>query len=208
MVRYFDDENITYVVADTSTNMSVDPARDIGIADIELIMANVEMMERRIDRVQETAKGDKRYPREVEMFSTLKDWLSDDNSARPLGYDEDGAVIIAVAELLFLRSTIHAANLDEEGPADCHTNTYYRVVEELAAKGGAQVISVCVKPEAEVAELGGGEKKMFPGDPGITKSGLDRLTKVGYALLGLTFFLTSDEDKCRAWTIRRDTKAP
>ena len=99
-------------------------------------------------------------------------------------------------------------SLDEEGFADCHANAYYKVVEELAAKEGAQVIPVCAKLEAEIAELDGEEKKMFLDDLGIAESGLDRLIKASYALLGLISFLTSGEDECRAWTIKRGTKAP
>ena len=133
VVRCFDDENIMHVVADTSTNVPVDPAGDIGVIDIELIMADVEMVERRIDKAQKAAKGDKKYLREVEVFSALKDWLNDGNSARSFDCDEDDAAIIAAAELLSLKPIIYAANLDEEGFADCHANAYYKVVEELAA---------------------------------------------------------------------------
>ena len=208
VVRCFDDENIMHVVADTSTNVPVDPAVDIGVIDIELIMADVEMVERRIDKAQKAAKGDKKYLREVEVFSALKDWLNDGNSARSFDCDEDDAAIIAAAELLSLKPIIYAANLDEEGFADCHANAYYKVVEELAAKEGAQVIPVCAKLEAEIAELDGEEKKMFLDDLGIAESGLDRLIKASYALLGLISFLTSGEDECRAWTIKRGTKAP
>ena len=208
VVRCFDDENIMHVVADTSTNVPVDPAGDIGVIDIELIMADVEMVERRIDKAQKAAKGDKKYLREVEVFSALKDWLNDGNSARSFDCDEEDAAIIAAAELLSLKPIIYAANLDEEGFADCHANAYYKVVEELAAKEGAQVIPVCAKLEAEIAELDGEEKKMFLDDLGIAESGLDRLIKASYALLGLISFLTSGEDECRAWTIKRGTKAP
>ncbi len=169
VVRCFDDENIMHVVADTSTNVPVDPAGDIGVIDIELIMADVEMVERRIDKAQKAAKGDKKYLREVEVFSALKDWLNDGNSARSFDCDEDDAAIIAAAELLSL---------------------------------------VCAKLEAEIAELDGEEKKMFLDDLGIAESGLDRLIKASYALLGLISFLTSGEDECRAWTIKRGTKAP
>ena len=136
VVRCFDDENIMHVVADTSTNVPVDPAGDIGVIDIELIMADVEMVERRIDKAQKAAKGDKKYLREVEVFSALKDWLNDGNSARSFDCDEDDAAIIAAAELLSLKPIIYAANLDEEGFADCHANAYYKVVEELPPRRG------------------------------------------------------------------------
>ena len=208
VVRCFDDENIMHVVADTSTNVPVDPAGDIGVIDIELIMADVEMVERRIDKAQKAAKGDKKYLREVEVFTALKGWLNDGNSARSFECDEDDAAIIATAELLSLKPIIYAANLDEDGFADCHSNAYYKIVEDLAAKEGAQVIPVCAKLEAEIAELDADEKKMFLDDLGIAESGLDRLIKASYALLGLISFLTSGEDECRAWTIKKGTKAP
>ena len=190
------------------TTRTSDPAGDIGVIDIELIMADVEMVERRIDKAQKAAKGDKKFLREVEVFTALKGWLNDGNSARSFECDEDDAAIIATAELLSLKPIIYAANLDEDGFADCHSNAYYKIVEELAAREEAQVIPVCAKLEAEIAELDADEKKMFLDDLGIAESGLDRLIKASYALLGLISFLTSGEDECRAWTIKKGTKAP
>ena len=202
VVRCFDDENVIHVEGST------DPRRDIDTIDLELIMADLEMVERRIDKAQKAAKGDKKFLHEVEVFSALKDWLNDGNSARSFDCDEDDAALIATSELLSLKPVIYAANLDEDGFADSHGNAYYRQVEELAATEGAQVIPVCAKLEAEIAELDGEEKKMFLEDLGIAESGLDRLIKASYALLGLISFLTSGEDECRAWTITRGTKAP
>ena len=202
VVRCFEDGNVTHVEGST------DPLRDIEIINLELIMADIEMVERRIDKAQKAAKGDKKYLREVEVFTALKDWLNDGNSARSFECDEDDAAIIATAELLSLKPIIYAANLDEDGFADCHSNAYYKIVEDLAAKEGAQVIPVCAKLEAEIAELDADEKKMFLDDLGIAESGLDRLIKASYALLGLISFLTSGEDECRAWTIKKGTKAP
>ena len=208
VVRCFDDENIMHVVADTSTNVPVDPVGDIGVIDIELIMADVEMVERRIDKAQKAAKGDKKFLHEVEVFSALKDWLNDGNSARSFQCDEDDAALIATSELLSLKPIIYAANLDEDGFAAYADNAYYQQVADLAAREGAQVIPVCAKLEAEIAELEPEEKKMFLDDLGIAESGLDRLIKASYALLGLISFLTSGEDECRAWTITNGTKAP
>ena len=208
VVRCFDDENIMHVVADTSTNVPVDPVGDISVIDIELIMADVEMVERRIDRAQKAAKGDKRFLHEVEVFSALRDWLNDGNSARSFQCDGDDAALIATSELLSLKPIIYAANLDEDGFAAYADNAYYQQVADLAAREGAQVIPVCAKLEAEIAELEPEEKKMFLDDLGIAESGLDRLIKASYALLGLISFLTAGEDECRAWTITRGTKAP
>ena len=202
VVRCFDDDNVIHVEGST------DPVRDMDTIDLELVMADLEMVERRIDKAKKMAKGDKKFLQEAADFEGLRDWLNDGNSARSFDCDEDDAAIIAAAELLSLKPIIYAANLDEEGFADCHANAYYKVVEELAAKEGAQVIPVCAKLEAEIAELDGEEKKMFLDDLGIAESGLDRLIKASYALLGLISFLTSGEDECRAWTIKRGTKAP
>ena len=208
VVRCFDDENIMHVVADTSTNVPVDPVGDIGVIDIELIMADVEMVERRIDKAQKAAKGDKKFLHEVEVFSALKDWLNDGNSARSFQCDEDDAALIATSELLSLKPIIYAANLDEDGFAAYADNAYYQQVADLAAREGAQVIPVCAKLEAEIAELEPEEKKMFLDDLGVPESGLDRLVKASYTLLGLISYLTSGEDECRAWTITKGTKAP
>ena len=202
VVRCFDDENVIHVEGST------DPLRDIGIIDIELILADVEMVERRIDKAQKAAKGDKRYLHEVEVFSALRDWLNDGNSARSFACGEEDAELIATSDLLSLKPIIYAANLDEDGFADHQNNPYYQLVADLAAREGAQVIPVCAKLEAEIAELEPEEKKEFLEELGIPESGLDRLIRASYALLGLISFLTSGEDECRAWTITRGTKAP
>ena len=202
VVRCFDDENVIHVEGST------DPLRDIGIIDIELIMADVEMVERRIDKATKAAKADKKFLHEVEIFSALKDWLNDGNSARSFECDEEDKEIIATSELLSLKPIIYAANLDEDGFADYQNVSYYNQVAELAAREGAQVIPVCAKLESEIAELDGEEKAMFLEELGISESGLDRLIKASYSLLGLISFLTSGEDECRAWTITRGTKAP
>lgn len=202
VVRCFDDDNVIHVEGST------DPLRDIGIIDIELIMADVEMVERRIDKAQKAAKADKKFLHEAEVFTALKDWLNDGNSARSFECDEEDKEIIATSELLSLKPIIYAANLDEDGFAGWQENPYYNQVAELAAREGAQVIPVCAKLEAEIAELDSEEKAMFLEELGIAESGLDRLIKASYALLGLISFLTSGEDECRAWTIVNGTKAP
>jgi hypothetical protein len=202
VVRCFDDENVIHVEGST------DPLRDIGIIDIELIMADVEMVERRIDKAQKAAKADKKFLHEAQVFSQLKDWLNDGNSARSFPCDEEDREIVATAELLSLKPVIYAANLDEDGFAGWQENAYYQQVADLAKGEGAQVIPVCAKLEAEIAELDSEEKAMFLEELGIAESGLDRLIRASYALLGLISFLTSGEDECRAWTIVRGTKAP
>ena len=178
------------------------------IIDLELIMADVEMVERRIDKAQKAAKGDKKFLHEVEVFQGLLSWLNDGKSARSYDCDEDDRSLIATSDLLTLKPVIYAANLDEDGFADCENVGYYQQVKARADSEGAQVIPVCAKLEAEIAELEGEEKAMFLEDLGVHESGLDRLIRASYALLGLISFLTSGEDECRAWTIVKGTKAP
>ena len=202
VVRCFDDENVIHVEGST------DPLRDIGIIDIELIMADVEMVERRIDKATKAAKADKKFLHEVEVFTALKDWLNDGNSARSFECDDEDKEIIATSELLSLKPVIYAANLDEDGFADPESVEYFQQVKARAAAEGAQVVPVCAKLEAEIAELEGEEKAMFLQDLGVSESGLDRLIKASYTLLGLISYLTSGEDECRAWTITNGTKAP
>ncbi len=202
VVRCFDDENVVHVEGST------DPLRDIGIIDLELIMADVEMVERRIKKAETAAKGDKKFLHEAEVFKGLLTWLNDGNSARSYDCDEEDAAILATAELLSLKPIIFAANLDEDGFAAYQENPYYAQVVDLAKKEGAEVVPVCAKLEAEIAELSGEDKAMFLEDLGVSESGLDRLIKASYSLLGLISFLTAGEDECRAWTITRGTKAP
>ena len=201
VVRCFDNDNIIHVEG------SCDPARDIAIIDLELVMADLEMVERRIDKAKKAAKGDKKFLQEAADFEGLRDWLNDGKSART--YEEVNiAQEYPDCELLSLKPVIYAANLDEDGFADPHGVEYYRQVEERAQTQGAQVIPVCAKLEAEIAELDAEEKKMFLDDLGVAESGLDRLVKASYTLLGLISYLTSGEDECRAWTIVKGTKAP
>ena len=204
VVRCFDDDNVIHVEGST------DPVRDMDIIDLELIMADVEMADRRIDKARKAIKADKKFNHEAEVFEGLRDWLNDGKSARSYlaGMNEEDAALIATSELLSLKPVIYAANLDEDGFADPTGVDYYNQVAERAAEEGAQVSPVCAKREAEIAELPADEKTMFLEDLGIAESGLDRLIRASYTLLGLISFLTAGEDECRAWTITRGTKAP
>ena len=203
VVRCFDDPNVIHVEGST------DPLRDIQIIDIELIIADMEMVQRRIDKCSKAGRtGDKKAAHEAEVFQGLQDWLNEGRSARSYECGEDDAALIATAELLSLKPIIYAANLDEAGFSDYQNNAYYQQVAGVAAAEGAQVIPVCAQLEAEIAQLEPDEKKLFLDDLGIPESGLDRLIKASYALLGLISFLTAGEDECRAWTIQKGTKAP
>ncbi len=209
VVRCFDDENIMHVVADASTNVPVDPMGDIETIDLELIMADLEMVDRRVEKAAKMAKGDKKFLHEAELFKALAEHLDAGKSARTFETEsKDDAELIATADLLSLKPIIYAANMDEDGFADKDSNQYYKLVADLAAKEGAQVLPICAKLEQDIAELDGEDRALFLEELGIEKSGLDRLIQCSYTLLGLISFLTYGEDECRAWTIKNGTKAP
>ena len=208
VVRCFDDENIMHVVADAGTNVPVDPLGDIETIDLELIMADLEMVNRRIEKAAKAAKGDKKFLHEVEVFKALAEHLNAGKSARTYECSEDDMALIATSDLLSLKPIIYAANTDEDGFTDLDGNQYYQQVKALAEKEGAQVLPICAKLEQDIAELEGEEKQMFLEELGVEESGLDRLIKCSYALLGLISFLTYGKDECRAWTIKKGTKAP
>lgn len=202
VVRCFDDENIIHVEGNT------DPERDIEIIDMELILADMEMVERRIDKAEKAAKGDKKFLREAEVFSRLRDHLNEGKSARSFECEDAEAEIIASSDLLTIKPIIYAANMDESGIASYADNPYYQAVEKIAASEGAKVLPICAKIEEEMAELDEEDKMLFLEEMGLAESGLDRMIRTSYDLLGLISFLTCGEDECRAWTIRKGTKAP
>ncbi|MDY3986137.1 redox-regulated ATPase YchF [Dysosmobacter sp.] len=208
VVRCFDDENIMHVVADAGTNVPVDPLGDIETIDLELIMADLEMVNRRIEKAQKAAKGDKKFLHEVDVFKGLAEHLNAGKSARTYECSEEDMALIATSDLLSLKPIIYAANTDEDGFTNLEGNQYYQQVKDLAEKEGAQVLPICAKLEQDIAELEGEEKQMFLEELGVQESGLDRLIKCSYALLGLISFLTYGKDECRAWTIKKGTKAP
>ena len=204
VVRCFEDSNITHVEGST------DPLRDIEIINLELIMADIEMVERRIDKAQKAAKGgDKRFLKEAELFTRLLEHLNEGKLARTFPGSEDEMALIATSDLLTLKKTIYAANLGEVDVANPEGNRHYLAVKKLAEEEGSQVLPICAKLEADIAELDDPEEKaMFMEELGISQSGLDLLIQRSYALLGLISFLTAGSDECRAWTIKKGTKAP
>ena len=155
VVRCFDDENIMHVVADASTNVPVDPLGDIETIDLELIMADLEMVNRRVEKATKMAKGDKKFLHEVELFSALAKHLDAGKSARTFEVSSDDAELIATADLLSLKPIIYAANMDEDGFANQDGNQYLQQVKELADREGAQVLPICAKLEQDIAELDG-----------------------------------------------------
>ena len=203
VVRCFDDENIIHVEG------GADPKRDIEIIELELIMADMELVERRIEKAKKAGKGgDKKFLHEAEVFEGLYEHLNEGRSARSYDCSEDEKELISTCDLLSLKPVIYAANLDEAGMAGDMENKYYQAVKEIADAEGAETLPICAKIEQEIGELPEEDKAMFLEELGLAESGLDRLIKCSYALLGLISFLTCGPDECRAWTIRKGTKAP
>ena len=204
VVRCFEDGNVTHVEGST------DPLRDIEIINLELIMADIEMVERRIDKAQKAAKGgDKRFLKEAAVFTDLLAHLNEGKLARTFPGSEDDMALIATSDLLTLKKTIYAANLGENDVANPEANRHYMAVKALAEQEGSEVLPICAKLEADIAELDDPEEKaMYMEELGIAQSGLDQLIQRSYSLLGLISFLTAGADECRAWTIKRGTKAP
>ena len=204
VVRCFDDPNVTHVEGST------DPLRDIDIINLELIMADAEMVERRVDKAQKAAKGgDKRFAHEAEVFQGLLAHLNAGRLARTFDCSDDDRALIATSDLLTLKKTIYAANLSESQVSQPESCPYFLQVRALAEQEGSQVLPICAKLEADIAELDDpDEKALFMQELGLRESGLDRLIRSSYALLGLISFLTAGSDECRAWTIKKGTKAP
>ena len=204
VVRCFEDSNVTHVEGTT------DPLRDIDIINLELVMADIEMVERRIDKCQKAAKGgDKKYLKDAQVLTELLAHLNEGKLARTFTDDEAELAIIAESDLLTLKKTIYVANLAENEVNEPESNRHFNAVKALADNEGSQCLPICAKLEADIAELDDPEEKaMFMEELGVKESGLDRLIKSSYALLGLISFLTAGSDECRAWTIKRGTKAP
>ncbi|MEG2744646.1 MAG: redox-regulated ATPase YchF, partial [Oscillospiraceae bacterium] len=204
VVRCFDDENVIHVEG------GCDPLRDIEIINLELILSDMEMVERRIDKAKKAAKGgNKNCLREAELMEALLAHLNDGKSARNFPCTPEDKELIAESELLSLKPVIYAANMDEAGFTNGFENSdYYKRVEAFAKDEGSQVLPICAKIEQEIGELDPEDKAMFMEELGMTQSGLDRLIQCSYSLLGLISFLTSGSDEVRAWTIKKGSRAP
>jgi len=202
VVRCFEDSNIVHV------DGAVDPIRDIETINLELIFADMEMIEKRIDKAKKGLKADKSLETEIELFERLKETFDKGQSARSMDMTDDEYHLINQSNFLTIKPVIYAANLGEDEYADVSVNKHYKTVEDYANKQGAAVLPICAKIEAEISELEADEKLEFLKELGIEKSGLDLLVQESYTLLGLISFLTAGPDEVRAWTIKKGTKAP
>lgn len=204
VVRCFEDENVVHV------DGSVDPVRDIETINLELIFADLEVLERRISKVARTAKMDKEAGREMALLKRVKEHLEEGKPASSMELaGEEEEKWFAGYNLLTAKPVIYAANVSEDDLMDDGaSNEGVAKVREYAAQTESEVFVICAKIESEIAELDDEEKAMFLEDLGISESGLDKLISASYRTLGLMSFLTAGEDECRAWTIRIGTKAP
>ena len=203
VVRCFEDSNITHV------DGSIDPLRDIETINLELVFSDAEIIDRRIDRTKKMMKGDKSLAKELALLERVKAALEDGKPARSLEYDEDEAAIMKEIALISMKPVIYAANVAEDDFANgIENNEYVNKVKGLAESEGSQVMPVSARIEEEIAQLDGDEKAMFLEELGMSESGLDRLIKASYTLLGLISYLTAGEPEVRAWTITNGTKAP
>lgn len=204
VVRCFEDPNVIHV------DGSVDPLRDIETINLELIFSDLEILERRYAKVVKAARMDKTLTKEEALLVRLKEHLESGKMAKSMEIDdEDELLLMKEYNLLTYKPVIYAANVAEDDLADdAAGNAMVAKVKEFAAKEGSEVFALCAQIEQEIAELDDEEKAMFLEELGVKESGLEKLIKASYSLLGLMSFLTAGEDETRAWTIKIGTKAP
>jgi len=203
VVRCFIDENITHVSG------KVSPIDDIETINLELILADLEQVEKRIQRVQKQVKSrDKNAAAELEALEIVLALLEDEKPARLAELNEDQAAIVKHFQLLTMKPMLYVANVGEDEVADADSNENVRLVREFAAKEGAEVIVICARIEEEIAELEPEERQEFLVDLGIEESGLDQLIHAAYSTLGLATYFTAGEKEVRAWTFKKGMKAP
>ncbi|MBE6542640.1 MAG: redox-regulated ATPase YchF, partial [Ruminococcaceae bacterium] len=203
VLRCFENDDIIHV------DGSVDPMRDLETINLELIYSDIEQLEKRIDRTQKLLKGDKTLQGQLDLFNKILDALNSGKTARSVELSADETELLGDVNLLTLKPIIYVANVSEDEAAEVSPdNELFKMVKEAADLEGAEVIPVCAGIEAEISELDPEEKKLFLADMGIEESGLDRLIKASYSLLGYISYLTAGPKEVRAWTIVNGTKAP
>ena len=203
VVRCFEDENITHV------DGSVDPVRDIETINLELIFSDIEMIDRKIERTKKAMKGDKTLAGELALYERVKEALEAGKLAKSLDYTDEELDLMKEVFLITMKPVIYAANVAEDDFANgIENNQLLSRVKEYAKGENSEVMPVSARIEEEISQLEPDERGVFLEDLGMTESGLDRLIKASYSLLGLISYLTAGEPEVRAWTIKEGTKAP
>lgn len=203
VVRCFEDENIVHV------DGNIDPVRDIETINLELIFSDIEIVSRRTDKTKKQAKGDKSLLAELDVLEKLLPHLEAGNSARSFETDEDGSAFIKSLDLLSYKPVIYAANLSEDDyMSGIDEHPQLKKVEEYAKNNSSAVFPICAKIEEDLSDMDDDDKQMFLNELGLECSGLDRIIKTSYSLLGLISYLTAGKPEVRAWTISEGTKAP
>ena len=202
VVRCFDDTNIVHV------DGSIDPIRDIETINLELIFADIETVDKRLDKARKNLKADKKYQFEIDVLEKIKKTLEDGKSARTLDLSDEEKEVIKDAFLLTMKPILYISNVSESDLENPFENEYVKKVKEYASSENAEVIPLCVKLEEELSTLDKEDKIEMLNELGLSESGLDKVIKASYKLLGLMSFLTAGEPEVRAWTIKIGTKAP
>ena len=202
VVRCFEDPNVVHV------DGSISPKRDIETINLELIFADLETVEKRIEKAKKMLKADKKYAFEIEVLEKVKKVLEEGKSARTINFTEEEQEVMKDAYLLTAKPILYIANISEEQIASADTDKYVNEVREYAKTENAKVIPLCVKIEEELSILEGEDKKEMLEALELDESGLDKVIKASYDLLGLMSFLTAGKPEVRAWTIKKGTKAP
>ncbi len=202
VVRCFNDSNIVHV------DGSIDPVRDIETINLELIFADIETVNKRLDKARKNLKASKSYQEEVDLLERIKENLENGISARALEFNEDEQKLVKDMFLLTTKPILYIANISEEQMENVDNDPLVLKVKEYASKENAEVIPLCVKIEEELSGLDDNDKKEMLDALGLDESGLDKVIKKSYDLLGLMSFLTAGEPEVRAWTIKKGTKAP
>ena len=202
VVRCFEDNNIVHV------DGNVDPIRDIKTINLELVLADLDLIEKKIIKTKKLAQNNKDYKKELLLLEKIKNGLDKEICARNIIFDEDEKKIVEKFNLLTFKPVLYAANISENDLLDKNENKYVEQVKKFAANENSRVFDICAKIEEDISKLDSDEKKMFLDEMGITESGLDKLIKASYDLLGLISFLTAGEKETRAWTVKKGIKAP
>lgn len=204
VVRCFENDDIVHVEG------SIDPKRDIETINVELILSDIEVLDRRIDKTQKLIKGDKKYQSDYDFFMRVKEALDSGKPARSVECTPEEAELLSTVSLLTNKPIIYAANMSEEdfSNGNVDENKYFQVVKEIADSEHAGVLPICAEVEAEISGMEPDEKELFLSEMGLEQSGLDRLINACYDLLGLISYLTAGKPEVRAWTIKKGTKAP